>query len=660
MKKFNAFIVFALLMTGNLFAQTITHDTDFLLADIDAWITNTRTIASTDSTQPYAIVSNEPSGAILIYPVDGEKRDSVSLDLYFYVADAATPVNIDVMLGSDNIVDTTSFSNLDSSGFTRIFDKVSVPTKNVYTPFEVTESYNAAVDAGKSTITFLIGVDPTDETNTQLKFRVQRQRDGYKSNAARLAFLRNCIWYETAVDTILCEGTTLNINNKTLTEDGVIVDTVTNECGSDDIYTYYAMFISSDPVTYDTTLCYGTSYTVQIGPRTSKTYTEAGTYKDTITADGCEKIITSNLSFYDEIPEVDLGDDQVIRESESYTLDAGPGSSYVWMNDGKVISGEESQQLEVTMSKDAFHVGVNEVEVVVTDENGCDVGSNVVWVEIKGNLFEPFQDAYCEEISDEFITSTALRVKNDTDIPEEAEEGYEPHWNRETYLSFDLSEAEITSAMLNYRLRLYLYSVNIGPGATDADGNLIIDTPFYQPVKCEYAVGAYDEDGDWASRPTDLTTMASTVNIRIDSLEAGFIEWDINDVFTEEILNKIDTFTVVLSAPDDTYSHLSTYRSSDYSDVSQRPVIVYDVEEAPSGIGQSTVKENGFVLYPNPVSDILHLKNTRGYTEISIYDITGKTLISKRDEVNFVDVSNLKSGVYFIRLGNDVKKFVKK
>ena len=67
-----------------------------------------------------------------------------------------------------------------------------------------------------------------------------------------LALKRNCFWYEIAIDTILCEGTTLNIHDKTLTEDGIIVDTVTNGCGSDDIFTYHAMFISSDPVTYDT------------------------------------------------------------------------------------------------------------------------------------------------------------------------------------------------------------------------------------------------------------------------------------------------------------------------------------------------------------------------------------------------------------------------
>ena len=79
----------------------------------------------------------------------------------------------------------------------------------------------------------------------------------------------------------------------------------------------------------------------------------------------------------------------------------------------------------------------------------------------------------------------------------------------------------------------------------------------YQPVKCEFSVGAYDAAGDWASAPTDLKTLAAPVNVRIDSLVAGFIEWDINDVFTQEILNKIDIFTVKLSAPDDTYSHLS-------------------------------------------------------------------------------------------------------
>jgi len=661
MKKIYFSFVFVFLMGGNLFAQTVTHDVDYVLADIDAWISNSRTIASTDSTQPYVLISKSPNAGILIFPVDGEKRDSVGLDLYFYVADAATPVNIDVMLGSDNIVDTTSLSTINLSDYTRIYDKISIPNKNVYTSFDVTESYNAAVDAGKSTITFLIGVDPTDETNTELKFRVQRQRDGYKTNAARLALKRNCVWYEIAIDTILCEGTTLNIHDKILTENGVIVDTVTNECGSEDIFTYHAMFISSDPVTNDIAICPGTSYKVQIGPRTFSTYTETGTYIETIEADGCQKIITTNLTLNPQPEEIGLGDDQEIRESQSYTLDAGPGfSSYKWLNDGKVIEGEESQQLVVIMSKDAFHTGINEVEVIVTNEYGCEAGSNVVWIDIKGNLFAPVQDAYAEEITDKFHESTALRVKKDTYIEEE---GHVPQWNRETFLQFDLSNEEITSDMSNYRLRLYLYSVNVGYSAIDADGNFVIETPFYQPVACQFSEGGYDPAGNWASRPPDRTTLSAPVNIRIDSLEAGFVEWDINETFVNEILNKnIDVFTVILSAPTDQHSHLSTYRSSEYNDISVRPAIVYDVSGATSNKDVS-IDEKEVIIYPNPAKQRLHIQSTYPFSDYSIVDITGRVIVSKPLNTRFVDVSYLKSGSYIIRLKNEkyveTKLFIK-
>ena len=78
-------------MAGNLFAQTVTHDIDYVLADVDAWIDSTRNISSTDSTQPYVLISNKPSNGILIYPVDGEKRDSVSLDLVFLCGGCGHP-----------------------------------------------------------------------------------------------------------------------------------------------------------------------------------------------------------------------------------------------------------------------------------------------------------------------------------------------------------------------------------------------------------------------------------------------------------------------------------------------------------------------------------------------------------------------------------------
>lgn len=656
MKKFKLILLGCLFAASQMFAQVVTHETDLILADIDCQIDSTHGITtSNDSTSNYLIVSNDgPRMAYLQYAVGAEVIDSASLDLYWYVVDALTPINIDYMVGLEGINDTTNLSTLDRTKFTRLVDKTTVATKNVFTPYNVTTAYNAAVNAGKSNIVFLVSIDPTDTTNAQLKFKTVRQRDNYNSKAAQLVVTRNCPWYEVAIDSTVCEGSTFTVNGKSLTEEGVIVDTLANACGSDSINTYYVMFISDAPVVEDYTICPGSSQAIQIGPRQYSEYTEAGTYYDTIMTDGCQKIITTNLTIGDAPSVVDLGADAEIKESETHTLDAGAGfASYVWKNDGIVISGETSQTLVVSMSKEAFHPGVNEVEVIVGNDLGCTAGSNVVWVEIKGNLFTPVKDSYVEEISDKYSpTSTALRVKKDSDIPVDPDPDFVPLWNREVFLEFDLSNETITDAMSNYKLRLYLYAVSVGNGVKE-DGIVVAATPFYQTVHCKFVAGGFDETGTWASRPTEgLKTLSAPLDIRIDSLTKGFVEWDINAEFVKEILDKnLDIFTIGLSAPNDLNSHLTTFYSTEYKNISWHPVITYEV-------GTTSIKEfdessiGKFTLYPNPTKGKLSIESAIQFTSYSIVDLSGRQVVSKQLKTSAIDVSALESGCYIIRLKN--------
>lgn len=70
-------------------------------------------------------------------------------------------------------------------------------------------------------------------------------------------------------------------------------------------------------------------------------------------------------------------------------------------------------------------------------------------------------------------------------------------------------------------------------------------------------------------------------------------------------------------------------------------------------------------IYPNPVSNVLHI-TANGYNKMKIINFLGQVIISENvSTANFeVNVSNLISGVYFVRLegenGTITKKFVKK
>jgi hypothetical protein len=75
--------------------------------------------------------------------------------------------------------------------------------------------------------------------------------------------------------------------------------------------------------------------------------------------------------------------------------------------------------------------------------------------------------------------------------------------------------------------------------------------------------------------------------------------------------------------------------------------------------------EKEFVLYPNPVKDILNIsgKNQAEIKSVEIYNIIGQLVIVVPNAVQNIDVSSLESGTYFVKVnsekGSTTTKFVK-
>jgi len=79
---------------------------------------------------------------------------------------------------------------------------------------------------------------------------------------------------------------------------------------------------------------------------------------------------------------------------------------------------------------------------------------------------------------------------------------------------------------------------------------------------------------------------------------------------------------------------------------------------------------NGFRVYPNPVQDVLNIdyfQTNWGYLTYEIYDYTGKIYYSNREFISQnevvtrnLDISNFKSGLYFVRLTTNEKQKVHK
>ncbi len=71
---------------------------------------------------------------------------------------------------------------------------------------------------------------------------------------------------------------------------------------------------------------------------------------------------------------------------------------------------------------------------------------------------------------------------------------------------------------------------------------------------------------------------------------------------------------------------------------------------------------NDYKFYPNPAQNNIIIQLQKSIDLISIIDVTGKTVLAVsnlNEGVNQLDISDLKSGLYFIKVNNTVQRFIK-
>jgi hypothetical protein len=93
-------------------------------------------------------------------------------------------------------------------------------------------------------------------------------------------------------------------------------------------------------------------------------------------------------------------------------------------------------------------------------------------------------------------------------------------------------------------------------------------------------------------------------------------------------------------------------------------IYIDDVSLTPcTGIEEQNTNE-AITIYPNPVKELLVISDKRtGIREIEIYDLFGRRVLksevgSQRTEMT-INISKLSPGIYFLKAGNEVRKFVK-
>ena len=100
--------------------------------------------------------------------------------------------------------------------------------------------------------------------------------------------------------------------------------------------------------------------------------------------------------------------------------------------------------------------------------------------------------------------------------------------------------------------------------------------------------------------------------------------------------------------------------------------IIDGVESAPSNeacettLPEESIAElaSAFNVYPNPVNDKLYIETEVEIEEVVVYDVFGRQQSTDNGQQSFIDVANLNSGVYFVKIvtenGEVVKRFIKK
>jgi hypothetical protein len=78
------------------------------------------------------------------------------------------------------------------------------------------------------------------------------------------------------------------------------------------------------------------------------------------------------------------------------------------------------------------------------------------------------------------------------------------------------------------------------------------------------------------------------------------------------------------------------------------------------GISDFEEENNRIIIYPNPVNNLLQIKNYElQMREIEIYDIVGQKLSNYQLIDDSIDISYLSAGLYFLKIGNKILKIVK-
>ncbi|WP_425076010.1 T9SS type A sorting domain-containing protein [Psychroserpens sp. S379A] len=159
-----------------------------------------------------------------------------------------------------------------------------------------------------------------------------------------------------------------------------------------------------------------------------------------------------------------------------------------------------------------------------------------------------------------------------------------------------------------------------------------------------------DDDGDNVDTIDEITNPNGRMALH------SFIDTDLDTI--ENYLDNDDDGDLVLTIDED-YNN-----NGDPTDDDTNMNNVPDYLDADVALSVTDYIVSNFSLFPNPANDVLNIKlNNISNANLRVYDIQGKLVIERpiSNEQNLeLNVSNLQSGLYFVKLNTSTKEMVKK
>ena len=229
----------------------------------------------------------------------------------------------------------------------------------------------------------------------------------------------------------------------------------------------------------------------------------------------------------------------------------------------------------------------------------------------------------------------------------------ETEWDAEALVSFDASNLIVfTKDWINGITKGYLVSKTPGtysvtPLATTLNSNGLISGGTYNPLTAKLFLVGYTDTLSpfvWESEGFTGSDIFSGTNTQT-SLPASFSFEQVEAItYTDENSYLITAEEIIFNSITLDYAKVIEFSTDDVA------LSVADVKDS-----------HNLVLYPNPVSGLLHIKN-RDFSLVEVYD-TRLTLLYKGDATS-INMGGFSSGVYFVKVNfNDgfhvIKKIIK-